>query len=113
MKTAAELSDTRLREALGVVKTELRKIAGEEARLIVYGSYARGEARPDSDVDLMVVLPDELKTFEMEDKVRDAIYDIGFDNDFLFSVMVASESHVKKMQGFMVYDSVEKEGILI
>ena len=26
-------------------------------RVILFGSYARGEARPDSDVDLLVVLP--------------------------------------------------------
>ena len=26
-------------------------------RLILFGSHARGEARPDSDIDLLVVLP--------------------------------------------------------
>jgi uncharacterized protein len=27
-------------------------------RIIVFGSYARGEARADSDIDLLVVMPD-------------------------------------------------------
>lgn len=28
-------------------------------RIILFGSYARGDARPDSDVDLIVVMSDE------------------------------------------------------
>lgn len=31
-------------------------------RIILFGSWARGDARPDSDLDLLVVLP------ELEDK---------------------------------------------
>lgn len=35
-----------------------RILAGSEAeRVIVFGSVARGEAGPDSDIDLLVVLP--------------------------------------------------------
>jgi len=113
MRTISELKNEKLREALEAVKAEVRRIAGDGARLIIYGSHARGEEREDSDVDLMVVLPDALKTFENEDLLRDAIYDIGFDNGFVISVLVASESHVKNMNGFMVYGSVEKEGVLL
>jgi predicted nucleotidyltransferase len=36
-------------------------------RLILFGSHARGDARPDSDIDLLVVLP------EVSDKRRVAI----------------------------------------
>ena len=113
MNKIAELKNPRLREALEAVKAEVRRIAGDDTRLIVYGSYARGEEHEDSDVDLMVVLPDALKTFENEDRLREAIYDIGFDNGFVISVLVASESHVRNMKGFMVYGSVEKEGVFL
>ena len=36
-------------------------------RLILFGSHARGDARPDSDIDLLVVLP------EVPDKRRVAV----------------------------------------
>ena len=36
-------------------------------RLILFGSHARGDARPDSDIDVLVVLP------EVSDKRRAAI----------------------------------------
>jgi predicted nucleotidyltransferase len=111
MKTTSELRNAKLRESLDAVKSALTKIAGKEARLIIYGSYARGEEREDSDVDLMVVLPDEATDFQKEETVRDAAIDIGLENDFLFSVIVVTESQMKRFQGFKVFDSVEKEGM--
>ena len=111
MKTIEELSNHKLRNALELAKSEIARIAGNGARLIIYGSYARGEEREDSDVDLMVVLPDEKATFEIEDKIRDAIFEIGYDSDFLISTMVVSESVERKFEGFKVFASVEKEGI--
>lgn len=41
-----------------------RRIAAEfhPERIILFGSYARGEASPDSDVDLLVIMPRDGKT---------------------------------------------------
>lgn len=36
---------------------ELKKFV-PEAEIILYGSEARGESRPDSDIDLLILLPD-------------------------------------------------------
>jgi predicted nucleotidyltransferase len=52
-------------------------------RIILFGSHARGEAGPDSDVDLLVVIPQNGKTryeqaFEIRQKVR-----AGFPLDLL------------------------------
>ena len=65
MKSIVELRNLKLRLALETVKKDIIDIVGDNVRLIVYGSYARGEEREDSDVDLMVVLSDEKKTFEI------------------------------------------------
>jgi predicted nucleotidyltransferase len=34
--------------------------AAPGAKVILFGSHARGEARPDSDLDLLVIEPDEV-----------------------------------------------------
>jgi predicted nucleotidyltransferase len=39
-------------------------------RIILFGSYAAGTAGPDSDVDLLVVLPFEGKTWKMASTIR-------------------------------------------
>lgn len=35
------------------------KYVAPDATTILYGSEARGEARPDSDIDVLVLLPDK------------------------------------------------------
>ena len=42
-------------------------------RIILFGSYAAGTAGPDSDVDLLVVLPFEGKTWKMASTIRRCI----------------------------------------
>lgn len=111
MSSISGIGTEKLRQALEAVKLRLCEIAGEDARLIVYGSYARGEAREDSDVDLMVVLPDAMFEFEIKDRIHDAIFDIGFDADFLLAPLIVSESIARKFEGFKVFASVEREGI--
>lgn len=49
------------RKALLYVATEVARKYGTEFVLLLYGSVARGEARPDSDVDFAVDVPGETK----------------------------------------------------
>jgi predicted nucleotidyltransferase len=42
----------------------------------LFGSHARGEARPDSDVDLCIVADGAERQFEAARKFREAIWDV-------------------------------------
>ncbi|HWA23638.1 MAG TPA: nucleotidyltransferase domain-containing protein [Caulobacterales bacterium] len=64
--SAATLSEIRADPVLAAFRDELRAAYGERLhRLILFGSRARGEARPDSDYDLAVVLRD-FRSFSQE-----------------------------------------------
>ena len=47
-------------EALGIVRRYKRVISSRyhsEPRVVMYGSYAKGHATPDSDIDVAVIVP--------------------------------------------------------
>jgi uncharacterized protein len=62
-----------------VCETEIQdfvdKVVAEFApeRVILFGSYARGDATPDSDVDLLVVMPTRKETIEQAVEIRQRI----------------------------------------
>ena len=42
-------------------------------RVILFGSHARGDATPDSDVDLLVIMPTKKQTIEQAVEIRQRI----------------------------------------
>lgn len=61
--------DMNVVEALGEAVKDLEKIFGEElVGLALFGSWARREAKPDSDVDVFVILK-SLSGFEVRSKI--------------------------------------------
>lgn len=70
-----------LLEILREVKERLREILGDDlVEVILFGSYARGEAREDSDVDVLVVVkrwPDPEEEWEIGELMTDLVLKYG------------------------------------
>ena len=71
----------------------IKKIYGSHVRqIILYGSYARGDFRPDSDVDIMILvgMSDlELKAYAQQ--LSYMTYDFNMDNDLDIKPIAKSE----------------------
>ncbi|HYN21440.1 MAG TPA: nucleotidyltransferase domain-containing protein [Thermoanaerobaculia bacterium] len=60
-------------------------------RIILFGSHARGDAGPDSDVDLLVVMPVEGSRREKAVEIGVALHDIRIPKDILVTTPEAFE----------------------
>jgi uncharacterized protein len=61
------------------------------AQIILYGSRARGDAAPDSDWDLLVLLDGHVP-YSRIDAVRHRLYELEWDTDTVLSSIVRSKT---------------------
>jgi len=59
-----------------------------KATAILYGSEARGDARPDSDIDVLVLLDGDKRDIGREDRLSGKLYDIELETGILISPMI-------------------------
>lgn len=74
------------REALGEIKRRLPTKFDIRA-LVLYGSFARGQADQESDVDLLVVTARPLTRFERHE-ITDIVFEVNLEHDTNFSTLV-------------------------
>jgi len=77
-------------------------------RIIVFGSAARGEMQPDSDVDLLVVMPDGTHRRRTAQSLYRTIRGAGVPFDVL--VATASDLERHKNNVGLIYRTILREG---
>lgn len=90
------------------------KTSAPGATLILYGSYARGDNRPDSDIDLLVLVEQENVTYSDEKRIKYPLYHIEYDTGIMISPLVFSKKLWETRHRITpFYASVLKEGIVL
>ncbi|HAQ20884.1 MAG TPA: nucleotidyltransferase domain-containing protein [Prolixibacteraceae bacterium] len=99
-------------EILKAIKKTLKSIS-PEARVILFGSQARGNANPDSDWDILVILDKPKIESSDFDNISFPLYELGWNIGEHFSAKLYTRSDWQKRSFTPFYKNVEKEGILI
>jgi predicted nucleotidyltransferase len=82
-------------------------------KLFLFGSQSRGDARPDSDWDLLLLLNKQEITLEDERLYAYPFTNLGWNYGAYFSVKLYSENDWQKRSFTPFYKNVEQEGINI
>lgn len=85
------------------------------SKLIVYGSYARGDYKENSDIDVMILTPFSKEEIEqVENKIFDLAFELELESGIVINPVLENEEHYKYWLGALpFFDNVEKEGIVI
>ena len=97
------------RELLLEVKATVRQSL-PEAKVLLYGSTARGERGPESDYDILVLTPEPLPR-DVEQAVDDAIYDLELERGVVLAVIYWPESEWLRHFQMPFRKEVARDGI--
>ena len=112
MKTALEIAvGTVIQALLEELHSGLARLYGDRLkRALLYGSWARGKATEDSDVDVVVVLADSVVPGREIYRMLDLVIELDEKYDTLISVYPVSEEDYLVTQSPLLVN-VRREGV--
>lgn len=95
---------------------KVKELLGDRVKkIILYGSYARGDYKKDSDIDIMILT--DLNFAEIE-KYRDEISDIAFDIELDTGIVISPvikniDKYNERVNIVPFFMNVQKEGVVL
>ena len=101
---------------LNVFAKKMSELYGDDlVKVVLYGSYARGDNRENSDIDIMVLVrasDDVIK--EKMNEIYDFAFDIEMDTGIDISPVVKNEEQYNYwMDTLPYYKNIQNEGVLL
>lgn len=100
-----------IKEVLKEFREQIEKLYGKRLKdIILYGSWARGDATKESDIDLIIILKGKVIPGAEIDRMIDIITDINLKYGELISVYPVSEHDYSTINSPLLIN-VRREGV--
>lgn len=105
-----------LQRVLDAVKNASKRLYGDKLhRIILFGSYARGDNTEESDIDIMIVLnceTDDIK--KLRSLTAEMASDISLEQEVFLSILLRDRKHFENNLDFLpFYQNIAREGIMV
>lgn len=106
-------ANPQLQTILSQLRCDLEQLYGDRlVQILLYGSQARGEAGPDSDIDVLIILQDPVNPSLEIKRTSQAIANLCLEHDVLISRTFASAYQVDTERS-PFFLNVRREGIAV
>jgi predicted nucleotidyltransferase len=104
---------SKVRQVLAELHAGLRELYGERlVRLVLFGSQARGDARPDSDIDVMVVLRGNVDVEVERRRVLPITAELSLEHNVVILCVYVSERRFDQEQSPLLRNA-RTEGVAV
>lgn len=107
---------SQLQVVLKKVKSAAQQLYGDKLdRIILYGSYARGDNTDESDIDIMIILDCEAGEIKrLRRLTAEMASDISLEEEVFLSVLLRDRQYFEKNLHLLpFYQNIEREGIAV
>ena len=106
-------TESPIKDILQELKDGLKKRYGRKLKsMMLFGSYARGEQRDDSDIDIAIILEDFSHACAEIERTGDIVSSLSLKFDTLISLVPIKENDWRKRKTALI-SNIKRDGIAV